>query len=98
MKKYERIFVIVLDSLGIGAMPDSEKFGDVGVDTFGHILDKMGSLEIPNLKKLGMLNLHPAGNMQGVEKPIGRYMRVSEASNGKDTMTGHWEMLSLIHI
>ena len=46
MKKYERIFVIVLDSLGIGAMPDSEKFGDVGVDTFGHILDKMGSLEI----------------------------------------------------
>ena len=42
MKKYERIFVIVLDSLGIGAMPDSEKFGDVGVDTFGHILDKMG--------------------------------------------------------
>ena len=54
MKKYERIFVIVLDSLGIGAMPDSEKFGDVGVDTFGHILDKMGSLEIPNLKKLGI--------------------------------------------
>ena len=95
MKKYERIFVIVLDSLGIGAMPDSEKFGDVGVDTFGHILDKMGSLEIPNLKKLGMLNLHPAGNMQGVEKPIGRYMRVGEASNGKDTMTGHWEMMGI---
>ena len=95
MKKYERIFVIVLDSLGIGAMPDSEKFGDVGVDTFGHILDKMGSLEIPNLKKLGMLNLHPAGNMQGVEKPIGRYMRVSEASNGKVTMTGHWEMMGI---
>lgn len=96
MKKYERIFVIVLDSLGIGAMPDSEKFGDVGVDTFGHILDKMGSLEIPNLKKLGMLNLHPAGNMQGVEKPIGRYMRVGEASNGKDTMTGHWEMMGIL--
>mgnify|MGYP002234211956 CR=1 FL=1 len=76
-------------------MPDSEKFGDVGVDTFGHILDKMGSLEIPNLKKLGMLNLHPAGNMQGVEKPIGRYMRVGEASNGKDTMTGHWEMMGI---
>ena len=47
MKKYNRIFVIVLDSLGIGAMPDSEKFGDVGVDTFGHILDQMGTLEIP---------------------------------------------------
>ena len=95
MKKYERVFVIVLDSLGIGAMPDSEKFGDVGVDTFGHILEKMGSLEIPNLQKLGMLNLHPAGNMTGIDKPIGRYMRMSEASNGKDTMTGHWEMMGI---
>ena len=87
--------MIVLDSLGIGAMPDSEKFGDVGVDTFGHILDKMGSLEIPNLRKLGMLNLHPAGNMTGVEHPMGRYMRITEASNGKDTMTGHWEMMGI---
>ena len=54
MPKYNRIFTIVIDSLGTGAMPDSEKFGDVGVDTFGHILDKMGSLEIPNLRKLGL--------------------------------------------
>ena len=61
MNEYKRIFVIVLDSLGIGAMPDSPKFGDVGVDTFGHILEKMGTLNIPNLKKLGMLNLHIAG-------------------------------------
>lgn len=52
MEKYKRIFVIVLDSLGIGAMPDSERFGDVGVDTFGHILDRMGTLDIPNLQKL----------------------------------------------
>ena len=95
MKNYDRIFVIVLDSLGIGAMPDSAKFGDIGVDTFGHILEKMGSLEIPNLRKLGMLNLHPAGKMAGVEKPKGRYMRLGEASNGKDTMTGHWEMMGI---
>lgn len=95
MKNYERIFVIVLDSLGIGAMPDSANFGDTGVDTFGHILEKMGSLDIPNLAKLGMLNLHPAGNMTGVENPIGRYTRLSEASNGKDTMTGHWEMMGI---
>ena len=95
MEKYKRIFVIVLDSLGIGAMPDSEKFGDVGVDTFGHILDKMGSLEIPNLKKLGMLNLHPVQKMKWVEKPLGRYTRLKEASNGKDTMTGHWEMMGI---
>lgn len=95
MEKYKRIFVIVLDSLGIGAMPDSEKFGDRGVDTFGHILESMGTLDIPNLKKLGMLNLHCAGDMRPEENPIGRYMRLGEASNGKDTMTGHWEMMGI---
>ena len=95
MDKYKRIFVIVLDSLGIGAMPDSPRFGDDGVDTFGHILEKMGTLEIPNLKKLGLLNLHTAGNMEGEKEPIGRYMRLGETSNGKDTMTGHWEMMGI---
>lgn len=95
MEQYKRIFVIVLDSLGIGAMPDSEKFGDKGVDTFGHILEKMGTLDIPNLKKLGLLNLHCRGNMEAEKNPIGRYMRLSEASNGKDTMTGHWEMMGV---
>lgn len=95
MNRYNRIFVIVLDSLGIGAMPDSLKFGDEGVDTFGHILEKMGTLDIPNLKKLGMLNLHSAVQMKAEENPIGRYMRLGEASNGKDTMTGHWEMMGI---
>ena len=95
METYKRVFVIVLDSLGIGAMPDSEKFGDKGVDTFGHILDKMGKLDIPNLRNLGMLNLHKGGTMEGIEKPLGRYMRIGEASNGKDTMTGHWEMMGI---
>lgn len=92
---YKRIFVIVLDSLGIGAMPDAPAFGDDGVDTFGHILEKMGTLKIPNLEKLGMLNLHSAGEMKGIEHPIGRYLRLGEASNGKDTMTGHWEMMGI---
>ncbi len=95
MKKYKRVFVVVLDSLGIGAMPDSMKFGDEGVDTFGHIVEHMGSLDIPNLQKLGMLNLHPAEQMDGVDKPLGRYMRMGETSNGKDTMTGHWEMMGI---
>lgn len=95
MKDYKRVFVIVLDSLGIGAMPDSPKFGDEGVDTFGHILEKMGKLDIPNLQKLGMLNLHTAGEMEPVEKPLGRYTRLGEVSNGKDTMTGHWEMMGI---
>lgn len=95
MSAYKRIFVIVLDSLGIGALPDSENFGDVGVDTFGHILDKMETIEIPNLAKIGMLNLHAGGKMKGVEKPIGRYMQLGEESNGKDTMTGHWEIMGI---
>ena len=95
MSEYKRVFVIVLDSLGIGAMPDSPSFGDEGVDTLGHILDRMGTLDIPNLQKLGLLNLHTAGNMTGVEAPLGRYLRMGEASNGKDTMTGHWEMMGI---
>ncbi len=96
MNKYKRIFVIVLDSLGIGAMPDSPRFGDDGVDTLGHILKKMGTLEIPNLKKLGLLNLHTAGDMEAAAEPAGRYMRLGETSNGKDTMTGHWEMMGIL--
>lgn len=95
MNKYKRIFVIVLDSLGIGAMPDSPRFGDDGVDTLGHILEKMGTIEIPNLKKLGLLNLHMAGDMEAEKEPVGRYMRLGETSNGKDTMTGHWEMMGI---
>ena len=95
MKEYKRIFVIVMDSLGIGAMPDSEKFGDIGVDTFGHILERMRTLDIPNLRKLGMLNLHSGGDMTGAKQPAGKYCKMAECSNGKDTMTGHWEMMGL---
>lgn len=95
MSEYKRVFAIVLDSLGIGAMPDSRGFGDVGVDTFGHILERMGTLDIPNLQKLGFLNLHCGGGMSGAERPLGRYMRMAEASNAKDTMAGHWEMMGI---
>ncbi len=95
MSEYKRVFAIVLDSLGIGAMPDSRQFGDEGVDTLGHILERMGTLDIPNLQKLGFLNLHRSGGMSGVERPLGRYMRMAEASNAKDTMAGHWEMMGI---
>ena len=91
MRKYNRIFLIVLDSLGIGAMADSEKFGDVGVNTFGHIWESQGGLEIPNLRRLGMGNL--CGVTEDEAKSYAR--RLNEASNGKDTMTGHWEMMGL---
>ncbi len=96
MERYRRVFVVVLDSLGIGAMPDSESFGDHGVDTFGHIVEAAGSLHIPNLNRLGMLKLHPAAGMESEQETKGRYMRMAEASCGKDTMTGHWEMMGLL--
>ena len=95
MKKYKRIFTIVVDSLGIGAMEDSEKFGDVGVDTLGHIAESVETFNIPNLQKLGMANLHPMKNVSPVEKPLGYFMEMNETSVGKDTMTGHWEMMGL---
>lgn len=95
MEMYKRIFVIVLDSLGIGAMPDAARFADEGADTFGHILEKTKALNIPNLRRLGFLNLKCGGDMKGVESPEGRFMRMREASNGKDTMTGHWEMMGI---
>lgn len=95
MGAYKRIFVIVLDSLGIGAMPDAARFADEGADTFGHILEKTKTLNIPNLRWLGFLNLKCGGDMKGVESPEGRFMRMREASNGKDTMTGHWEMMGI---
>lgn len=96
MGKYKRIFVVVLDSLGIGAVEDSPEYGDVGVDTLGHIAREVPGLMIPNLKKLGMVNLHPLEGMEPAEHPLGRYMRLKERSRGKDTMTGHWEMMGLL--
>ena len=96
--KYRRIFLIVIDSLGIGAMPDAEQYGDAGVDTFGHIVGRVGRLEIPHLKKLGMLNLHPCPGVAGMEPemlPAGKYLRLAEASSSKDTMSGHWEMMGI---
>lgn len=92
---YQRIFVIVLDSLGVGAMPDSKEYGDIGVDTFGHIGEKMGTMQIPNLQKLGMANLHLIPGVEPVKQPLGVYTKLRERSLGKDTMTGHWEMMGL---
>ena len=92
---YQRIFVIVLDSLGVGAMPDSKEYGDIGVDTFGHIGEKMGTMQIPNLQILGMANLHSIPGVEPVKQPLGVYTKLRERSIGKDTMTGHWEMMGL---
>lgn len=94
-KKYKRIFTIVIDSLGAGAMPDAAEYGDAGTDTLGHISESVDRLVIPNLQKLGMANLHPLKQVEAVAKPLAHYGKLREASTGKDTMTGHWEMMGL---
>lgn len=95
MKKYKRIFTIVIDSLGVGAMPDAAEYDDVGTDTLGHIDDCMDPFVIPNLARMGLANLHPLKHVKAVDKPLGYFGRLLEASTGKDTMTGHWEMMGL---
>ena len=95
MKRYKRIFTVVIDSLGIGAMDDAEKYGDIGVNTLGHIAESVDRLNIPNLQKLGIANLCKLKNIESVAKPLGYYGELKETSVGKDTMTGHWEMMGL---
>lgn len=90
-----RVIWIVLDSVGMGAMPDAARFGDEDCNTIAHVSEKNGGLNIPNMVKLGYGNID---GMIGVDKcnsPIGCYGRVSEISNGKDTTTGHWEMVGI---
>ena len=95
MGKYRRIFVIVMDSLGAGAMEDSPEFGDLGVNTLGHISQAVERFHIPNLQKMGMANLTPLKQVPPVEECLGYYGKLREKSRGKDTMTGHWEMMGL---
>ena len=93
--KYKRVFTIVIDSMGIGNGKDAAAFGDEGADTFGHIEEAAGPLNIPNLEKLGLLALHPAEKQPSDVKPEGYRIRLNEAGCSKDTMGGHWEMTGL---
>lgn len=93
--RFNRVFVIVLDSLGIGPMADSARFDDVGADTLGHISETVEHLDIPNLQRLGLANLKTLKQVKPAEHPEGYFMAMNEASNGKDTMTGHWEMMGI---
>jgi len=94
--RFKRIFVIVLDSLGIGAMPDAADYHDEGADTLGHISEKMGEhFCIPNLQKLGLANLKELKQVPAIEHPEGYYAAMREQSCSKDTMTGHWEMMGI---
>lgn len=95
MKQQKRVFLIVIDSLGIGVMPDGEKFGDREVNTLGHISESVETFRIPVLQKLGIANLTKLRQVPAVKNPIGYQAVLREQSNGKDTMTGHWEMMGV---
>lgn len=93
--KFSRICLVVLDSAGIGAMPDAADWGDSGADTLGNVF-KSRSVNVPNLQKLGLGNIRPLDGVPPVERPIGSYGKCTLSSNGKDTTTGHWEMAGII--
>lgn len=94
-KVFNRIHLIVLDSVGIGEAPDAAAFGDTGSDTLGHIAESIGGLSMPNMEKLGLGNIKTVQGISPVSSPDAFYGRLQEASVGKDTMTGHWEIMGL---
>src|SRR5689334_9556156 len=93
---FNRVVWIVLDSVGIGAMPDWASYGDPeGSDTLGNIA-RQRPLSLPNLSRLGLGNIKPIAGLAGVDSPIGNFGRCALKSPGKDTTTGHWEMVGII--
>ena len=91
----KRIFLIVLDSFGIGAMPDSESFGDVGVNTLAACATS-GKLNIPNMIAAGLGNIDGVSCLPKTDAPTGAFARLQEASMGKDTTIGHWEIAGVV--
>lgn len=91
-----RVIWMIIDSVGIGALPDSEKFGDKGVNTLGNIVKAHSDINIPNLRKLGIGNIDEADFIDSIESPIGAFGKCAEVSQGKDTTTGHWEMTGVL--
>ena len=95
MKKYKRIFLIVLDSLGVGDAHDAQYYDDLGANTLGHICEKVGGLDVPCLEGMGLGNIGKFQGIHALKNQLAYTARLEEVSNGKDTMTGHWEMMGL---
>lgn len=93
--RFNRVHLIVLDSVGIGEAPDAAQFGDEGADTLGHIAERMGGLNMPNIGSLGLSNIRQINGIAKASPPRAFYTKMQEASTGKDTMTGHWEIMGL---
>ena len=94
-KQFKRIFLLVLDSVGIGEAPDAADFDDIGADTLGHIADYVGGLKMPTMAKLGLSHIKQISGIEKVDAPLAYFTKMEEASVGKDTMTGHWELMGL---
>ena len=92
---FKRVIWIILDSVGIGELPDADRFGDVGADTLGNIRKVRGCLQVPNLEKLGLFQIDDTTLPRTDVIPIGAYGKAKELSNGKDTTIGHWEMIGI---
>lgn len=95
VEKFKRIFLVVMDSVGIGEAPDAAQFDDVGADTLGHIAERMDGLNMPTMGQLGLSNIREIKGIKKADQPLAHYTKMQEASNGKDTMTGHWEIMGL---
>lgn len=95
MQPFKKIHVIVMDSVGIGEAPDAHHFGDAGSNTLGHIAEKMNGLNMPNMEKMGLANIRDLKGINKVDTPTAYFGMMQEASVGKDTMTGHWEIMGL---
>ncbi|MCZ4150220.1 phosphopentomutase, partial [Escherichia coli] len=93
---FQRIHLIVLDSVGIGEAPDAASFGDEGADTLGHIAESRNGLNMPNMAALGLSNIKEIQGVPKADQPLAYWTKMKEASNGKDTMTGHWEIMGLV--
>lgn len=95
MPRYERIACIVLDSVGIGALPDAPSYGDAGVHTLGHIAEHQNGLHMPHFAQLGLGNIESIRGIPPAEQPLASHGKMAEKSKGKDTTTGHWELMGL---
>lgn len=95
MKRFKRIFLIVLDSVGIGELPDAKDYNDEGAHTLGHIAERMDGLNVPNLAALGLGHIEHLQGVSADAPPVAAFGKMKEISLGKDTTTGHWEIMGL---
>src|SRR5262245_41103318 len=91
-----RVFLIVLDGVGIGALPDAGEYGDAGSHTLRHVAEAVGGLRLPRLERLGLGRLDAIPGVRGVVDPAGARGRMEERAPGKDSTTGHWELAGVV--